>query len=309
MERDVQSFLKYLTHQRNVTDQTLRAYRTDLVQFFTFLKETPVTGLSGVDHRILRHFLSKLQESGLSKTSIARKLATLRSFFKFLHREGRVSANPAKTLLTPKQESRLPVFMTQDEAYHLMTGPQGESLPALRDRAILETFYSSGIRIGELAGLNVEDVRLTEGFLRVLGKGRKERIVPLGSQAIAAIGAYLGVRNAGYEMRDVKHRNAASPIPHSALFLNLRRGRLTSRGIYNLVRKYAGPLMPLKRITPHSLRHSFASHLLDGGADLRSVQEMLGHSNLSTTQKYTHISMDRLMEVYDKAHPRSKNKS
>jgi integrase/recombinase XerC len=294
MERDLEGFLAFLSVRRNVSPHTLRAYRQDILQFFAFLQGLDRSHLNEVDHRMLRAFLSRLQERGLRKATAARKLASLRSFFSYLHREKGLPSDPTRALIPPKQEKRLPVFLTQEEAYDLMAAPQGEEGAALRDRAILETFYSSGIRVSELASLNREEVSLTEGWLRVLGKGRKERMVPLGSHAMTAIGRYL--ESSGKD----------NPPPTGALFRNHRGGRLTTRGLYNIIRKYAGPQTPSKTVSPHSLRHSFATHLLDGGADLRAVQEMLGHASLSTTQKYTHVSVDRLMEVYDKAHPRSK---
>jgi integrase/recombinase XerC len=296
MEGTLKGFLNRLRLERNASVHTLRSYHSDLRQFLDFLRrshgiETP-EGLRRVDHPILRGFLAELQKSGIRKSSLSRKVAALRSFFRHLHREGRLSRNPAGTLQLPKPDKPLPTYLTHDEADHLMRAPQGASPLRLRDRAILETLYSTGIRVGEISSLDREDLSLEEGLIRVMGKGRKERIVPIGEHAMRAIEAYV-------------HGEEKSPRSRGPLFHNFRGGRLTPRGIYNIIRKYAGPVTE-KRITPHSLRHSFATHLLDGGADLRSVQEMLGHANLSTTQKYTHVSMNHLMEVYDKAHPRSR---
>jgi integrase/recombinase XerC len=223
------------------------------------------------------------------KSSIARKISTLRSFFRYLVREQLATSNPAKSVSTPKVEKPLPTTLTVDEAFRLMDSPTEKE--GLRDRAILELLYSSGIRVGELVGLNVNHLDLDLCIVKVMGKGRKERIVPVGMKAIEALKAYLEERG-GLEGEE-------------ALFVNLRGGRLTARSVHRLVKKYTRRSGIFRKVSPHSLRHTFATHLLDAGADIREIQEMLGHASLSTTQRYIHLSLGKLMEVYDKAHPRS----
>jgi integrase/recombinase XerC len=243
-----------------------------------------------VDRWTIRKYLSFLHRKN-KKSSIARKISTLRSFFKYLVREQLVTANPAKSVSTPKREKPLPSTLTVDEAFRLVESPSEEEGQKSRDRAILELLYSSGIRVSELVGLNFSQLDLELGIVRVMGKRRKERIVPVGSKAIEALNAYL-------EERGVV--NGEDPV-----FINSRGGRLTARSVGRLVKKYTGLSGIFRKISPHSLRHTFATHLLDSGADIREIQEMLGHASLSTTQRYTHLTMGKLMEVYDKAHPRS----
>ena len=248
-----------------------------------------------VDRWTIRKYLSLLHRKN-KKSSIARKISTLRSFFKYLVREQRVTANPAKSVSTPKREKVLPSTLSVDEAFRLVEAPaKGEEGKALRDRAILELLYSSGIRVSELVGLNADHPDMELGIVKVLGKRRKERIVPVGSKAIEALSAYL------------KERGAVDG--KAPLFVNSRGGRFTARSVERVVKKYAKRSGIFRKISPHSLRHTFATHLLDSGADIREIQEMLGHASLSTTQRYTHLTLGKLMEVYDKAHPRSfKNK-
>lgn len=296
MDRAIQDFARYLEVEQNVSPHTYRNYLSDLEAFRAFL----VTQAPGpqppapdtIDHLTIRGYLAALQKGGAKKTTIARKLAVLRSFFQYLVREGRLSLNPAKRVLRPKLEKRLPRFLTVDQAQALMNVPTGEGWIVRRDQAILETFYSTGIRISELVGLNPSDIDFDSGMVKVFGKGRKERIVPIGQKAIDALQAYL----------------AARPFSSEALFNNLRGGRLTVRSVDRIVKKYVQQI-DQPNMVPHSLRHTFATHLLEGGADLRSVQEMLGHASLSTTQRYTHLQVDHLMQVYDKAHPRGDGKS
>jgi integrase/recombinase XerC len=245
-------------------------------------------GMEKVDRLAIRRYLSFLHRRN-KKSSIARKISTLRSFFKYLVREKLATCNPAKSVSTPKVEKPLPTTLTVDEAFRLMETP--EKKKGLRDRAILELLYSSGIRVGELVGLNLDQLDLDLGIVKVMGKGRKERIVPVGSKAIEALKAYLEKRR----ILDGKE----------PLFLNSRGGRLTARSVGRLIKKYTKRSGIFRRISPHTLRHSFATHLLDAGADIREIQEMLGHASLSTTQRYIHLSPGKLMEVYDKAHPRS----
>lgn len=292
MDRAIHDFARYLQIEENVSPHTYRNYLSDLAAFKAFLvgapeKESKAPFLESIDHLMIRGYLAALQKRGAKKSTVARKLAVLRSFFQYLVREGRLSLNPAKRVLRPKLEKRLPKFLTVDQAQALMTAPSGEGWSTRRDRAILETFYSTGIRISELVGLNPDDIDFDSGMVKVFGKGRKERIVPIGQKAIDALRAYL----------------AARPFSAEALFNNTRGGRLTARSVDRIVKKYVRRI-DQPNMVPHGLRHTFATHLLEGGADLRSVQEMLGHASLSTTQRYTHLQIDHLMQVYDRAHPR-----
>ena len=302
----IRPFIHYLSAEKNSSPHTCRCYQRDLEEFENFLKSHEADlFVSGkpewekVDRIILRKYLSVLHRKN-KKSSIARKISTLRSFFRYLVREKLVSSNPAKAVSTPKVEKTLPTTLTVDEAFRLMESPdrplkkvtEAETKKsALRDRAILELLYSSGLRVGELVGLNLKHMDLQLGIVRVMGKGRKERIVPIGNKAIEALRAYLDQRG--------------DPEGEAPLFVNLRGGRLTSRSVGRLIKKYTRVSNIVRKVSPHSLRHSFATHLLDGGADIREIQEMLGHASLSTTQRYIHLSPGKLMEVYDKAHPRS----
>ncbi len=301
----IHQFIHYLSLEKNASPHTCRCYRKDLEGFEDFLKSsemylnpTGVVEIEKVDRIAIRKYMSFLHRKN-KKSSIARKISTLRSFFKYLIREQVIASNPAKSVSTPKVEKTLPTTLTVDEAFRLMESPQ--SIPEkssevskenrLRDRAILELLYSSGLRVSELVGLNLNQLDSDLGIARVMGKGRKERIVPVGVKAIEALKAYL-------EERGVSRGD--DPI-----FINSFGGRLTTRSVGRLIKKYTRHSGIVRRVSPHSLRHTFATHLLDAGADIREIQEMLGHSSLSTTQRYTHVSMGKLMEVYDKAHPRS----
>jgi len=301
----IQQFIHYLSVEKNASPHTCRCYRRDLEAFEDFLKNSGIHLTPGGDVKIekvdriaIRKYLSFLHRKN-KKSSIARKISTLRSFFKYLVREQLIPSNPAKTISTPKVEKTLPTTLTVDEAFRLMESPQsisgksskGSEERGLRDRAILELLYSSGLRVSELVGLNSNQLDLDLGIVRVMGKGRKERIVPVGVKAIDALKAYLEER--GMLKGD-------EPI-----FINSSGGRLTARSVGRLIKKYTRHSNIFRKVSPHSLRHTFATHLLDAGADIREIQEMLGHSSLSTTQRYTHVSMGKLMEVYDKAHPRS----
>jgi integrase/recombinase XerC len=298
----IQEFIRYLSAEKNASPHTCRNYSKDLEQFEKFLKTSGLhlspegeIEMGKVDRWTLRKYLSSLHRKN-KKSSIARKISTLRSFFKYLVREQRVTANPAKSVSTPKREKPLPSTLTVDEAFRLVESPieAGKGQQA-RDRAILELLYSSGIRVSEMVGLNLNQLDMELGIVKVMGKRRKERIVPVGSKAIEAVNAYV-------EERGVV--NGEDP-----LFINSRGGRLTARSVGRLVKTYTTRSGIFRKISPHSLRHTFATHLLDSGADIREIQEMLGHASLSTTQRYTHLTMGKLMEVYDKAHPRSfKNK-
>jgi integrase/recombinase XerC len=293
MHEAITTFTRYLATERNVSPHTLAAYSSDLAQFLEFLRRErgADAGAASVDHLLIRRYLALLHKDH-QKSSIGRKLAAIRAFFKYLVREGLVTKNPAELVATPKKEKRVPYHLNIDEVTALVESPRDGDILALRDRAILETLYSCGIRVSELTGLSVGAVDLESGLMRVLGKGGKERVVPVGRHARQAIADYLLAR-----------RNP----PHDApLLLNARGGRLTSRSVARTVDKYILRIATMKKVSPHTLRHTFATHMLEAGADLRAIQELLGHASLSTTQKYTHVSIDRLMEVYDKAHPKAR---
>lgn len=288
----IEKFLKYLELERGVSAHTLRAYRHDLKEFTGYCPSWP----SKVDMIDIRGFVSERMLDGKKKSTVSRQLATLRSFFNYLYQEGVVTINQAKLVPSPKTPRHLPNFLSVDDAFKLVQTPEGIGLLPVRDRAILELLYSSGLRVSEVAGLQVEDVNLKEGLVKARGKGKKERIVPIGGKAVDALKSYL------VERMLFKKKKAAQG-GDAAFFLNRNGGRLTDRQIRRIVVKHARTLGIDGQIGPHTLRHTFATHLLIGGADLRSIQEMLGHSSLSTTQKYTHLDIGHLMDVYDKAHP------
>ena len=283
-------FLGFLEAEKNASPHTIKNYRSDLVEFFRFLGDGSV---QDINYLTIRRFLAYLKEEGVLKSTISRKLACLKSFFKYLTRERLVESNPASSIATPKRERRLPSFLDEKEVEHLLEATKGDSWERKRDLAILETLYSSGIRVSELVGLNAEHIDLLSGLVKVRGKGKKERIVPIGTCAVSAIKNYIESSSAGYEQ-------GLGP-----LFLNRQKTRLTDRSVRRIILKCAKRAAIHKEISPHTLRHTFATHLLDRGADLRSVQELLGHANSSTTQIYTHISAKRLREAYDQAHPRA----
>jgi tyrosine recombinase XerC len=286
MGRFIEKFIRYLEIEKNYSSHTIINYRLDLDDFKKFLGESDI---EKVDYLALRKYLAVLKERNLKTRTMARRLSSLRSFFKFLTREGYLKTNPILSLSSPKQEKHLPLFLTEEEVTRLIESALPKDERGLRDRAILETFYSTGIRISELAGLNTQDIDFIAGIVKVMGKGKKERIVPIGDIAIATIRAYLE-----------KRKKQAD-----ALFLNRSGRRITDRGIRDIVQKYLRIASIKQGVSAHTLRHSFATHLLNRGADLRSVQELLGHVNLATTQIYTHLTTDRLKSVYDKAHPRA----
>jgi integrase/recombinase XerC len=297
----LEDFLTYLRVERQMSPHTLRNYRLDLSQFLDFIhedredRESP--RLPEVTYRDLRSFLAHSLK-GRRKATVARKLSALRTFFKYLQRQGVVNHNPARLAPSPKMEKPLPHFLTVDEVFHLLGTKVEETFTARRDVAILEVFYAGGLRLSELAGLNLRDVDLSAGVMRVMGKGAKERLAFLGEAARRALGAYLPFRERLLRGQGVPQE--------TALFLNSRGGRLSSRGVARIVEKWARLAGLGEALTPHGLRHSFATHLLEGQADLRAVQEMLGHASISSTQRYLHVNLDYLMEEYDKAHPRSK---
>ena len=286
MNRYLEKFISYLEIEKNYSPHTVLNYRIDLEVFLKFIDKTP---LEKVDYLFLRKFLAQLRTQHYRARTLTRKLSSLRSFFKFLHREGFVKENPAILLMSPKLDKTLPKFLSEDEIVKFIEAASIKSASGKRDRAILETLYSTGIRVSELVSLSVSDVDLISNIAKVSGKGKKERIVPIGDKALDAIRDYLQDR----------HHNSR------ALFLNKNGTRLTDRSVRNIVNKHITAACLTQKISPHVLRHSFATHMLNRGADLRSVQELLGHINLSTTQIYTHVTTDRLKEVYNKAHPRA----
>lgn len=293
MTREVAAFLRYLDRERNASAHTVRAYAADLGQFQSHVAEEMgrAPRLSDIDHLMIRAFLARLHESGLKKVSAARKLAALRTFFRYLCREGIVDTNPARALLSPRTERKIPPHVEESEIATLIEVP-GETDSARRARAILELLYATGIRCAELVGLDLGDIDLQARTVRVLGKGSKERVVPFGHPALAALNAYLSAR---------LHARPRSP----AVFVNARGGRLTDRWVRRIVTHRVQQVAFKRRLSPHSLRHSFATHLLERGADLRSIQELLGHTSLSTTQRYTHVNAKHILDIYKKTHPRA----
>jgi integrase/recombinase XerC len=299
------SFIDYLRSQKGYSDHTVKNYQVDLEHFLGFLsskqesagKKEAAPELESIDFQVIREYLGRLY-GRYKRTTIARKLSTIRSFFYYLERKGLVQSNPAADISSPKQGRYIPTHLPVDEMFRLLEGPDRAKPLGLRDLAILEVLYSCGIRVSELSGLNLSSIEMEQRLVKVVGKGNKERIVPIGRKALGAIEGYI---EATLPLRSKDQRE----LQDAPLFINFRGGRLTTRSIGRIVKKYASQCGLVTEITPHSLRHTFATHLLDGGADLRSVQELLGHASLSTTQKYTHVSLEKLMEVYDKAHPRS----
>jgi len=287
MEKYIQKFVRYLEIEKNYSPHTVINYQADLEDFSRFLAGTAA---EKVDYLALRKYLAVLKEKSLGNRSVGRRLSALRSFFKFLTKESYIKTNPILMLSSPKLDKHLPSFLTEGEVTKLIESAFAKDkndILGLRDRAILEVFYSSGLRISELVGLNIDDIDFISGILKVRGKGKKERIVPIGDQALCAIKKYLD-----------KKKNQTP-----AVFLNKNNKRLTTRGVRGIVDKHIHSVGIRQGVSPHTLRHSFATHLLNRGADLRTVQELLGHANLSTTQIYTHLTTDKLKSVYDKAHP------
>jgi integrase/recombinase XerC len=295
MQNEIGDFLDYLTYERNVSANTISAYRDDLDSFVTFLCNDYLSmgrdllDLRKVDHLAVRSYLAFLARKKLARASTARHLSALRSFFKYLMREGVVEANPARTVATPKREKHLPAVLQTADVSVLLEQPDDSPL-GVRDRAWLELLYASGLRISELVAIDIDDVELRARLVKVRGKGSKERIVPFGTKAEAALRTYLDVRVHNDE---------------PALFVNYRGDRITARSVRRLFERYVRSASLRAGVSPHTLRHSFATHLLNAGADLRSIQELLGHASLSTTQKYTHLNDAQLIAVYKKSHPRA----
>jgi integrase/recombinase XerC len=292
-------FLQYLQAERNASELTIKSYREDLEALKTHLEqmhgECPdVEAITTLD---LRGYISSLHTVGYSKTTVSRRLASLRSFFRFGAREGWAKTNPAKPLRNPRKERTLPHFLSSDELNRLLEAPASKDAFGLRDRAMLETLYSAGLRVSELAGMNTSDIDFDAAVLTIRGKGRKERLAPIGAPAIKALQRWLKLRH----VSDKEPKGPRSPV-----FVNKFGRRLTTRSIARMLEKYLKQTGLDQRTTPHTLRHSFATHLLDHGADIRSVQELLGHKSLATTQIYTHVSTAKMKAVYDKAHPRAR---
>jgi len=301
MNELITSFIRYLRTEKGYSPHTVRNYNSDLRQFIQFAKEKQ--GLQGkpsditrIDYTVIRSYLGE-QFDTRRRTTIARKLSAIKSFFKFLELRGICSVNPASEIATPKQGTYIPSYIPIDAMFAMLGKPDRENTFGLRDLSILELLYSSGLRVSELINLNVEHLDRKARLVTVLGKGGKERVLPVGRKAIAVLGDYLA-------HTAQKRKKAGYAKDQGPLFLNYRGGRLTARSVHRLVKRYSLLCGIPSDISPHSIRHTFATHMLDGGADLRSIQELLGHASLSTTQKYTHVSIDKLMEVYDKSHPR-----
>ncbi len=309
----------FLRVEKNVSLHTQRNYLSDLLQFFAFIEqptaqaEPRTISVAQIDYHLIQAFLATLHQNH-KKSSIGRKLSAIKSFFRFLVREGEVERDPTLQLASPKKDQPLPTYLAIDDMFRLLDAPPPDSPTGLRARAILEVLYSCGLRVSELVNLNWADIDRNLEVIRVTGKGNKERIVPIGRQALNTLDCYRAQIPALVTPKKARSASAtattaisASPSssPYPAIFLNRRGGRLTTRSIARIVSQYAQECGIAFKASPHALRHTFATHLLDAGADLRAIQELLGHSSLSTTQKYTHLNLDRLMEVYDKAHPRA----
>lgn len=309
MNKYIESFKKYIEDEKGFSDHTVRNYLSDLLQFYGFLekkegliskKKNPERDVKNIDSFSIRAFLRFLMEKGNNKASIGRKLATIRAFFKFLCREGYLKKNPALEVATPKKGKAIPFFLTVDEITCLLNINSGGGFAEARDLAMIELLYATGMRAGELVSLDFNDIDFSLNLIRVKGKGKKERMVLFGEKASEALERYAKLKE---NIIDKNKNISAENIP---LFINQRGGRLSTRTVQRIVNKLVERSGIKKRVGPHKLRHTFATHLLNSGVDLRVIQELLGHVSLSTTQKYTHVGIDKLMEVYDRAHPRAK---
>jgi integrase/recombinase XerC len=300
LESAIRGFLKHLQLDENCSPETVRAYASDLGEFAAVMEKELGAGRGAeprrVDRLAIRAFLAELHRRQVKRSTAARKLAAVRSFFRYLKRQGKIPENPTLGVSTPRQERRLPKQLSVEEMSHLLEMPDDSTALGARDAAILEVLYATGVRVSELTALDFDDLDLSEGMMRVMGKGRKERLVPVGSKAVASLKVYL------------RRRAELEPRPGSgkeALFLNFRGGRLNVRSVRRILNQALESAAIARKVSPHTLRHSFATHLLDAGADLRSIQELLGHASLSTTQRYTHVSTERLLKTYGKSHPRA----
>jgi integrase/recombinase XerC len=303
MDNLIDDFQTYLRVERNVSEHTCRAYIDDVGEFIKFLKKNDFIndqdGLFGIEAETVRAYLGFLFRQKIKKVTVNRKISSLRAFYKYLVRSGKTKNNPAEPVRTSKTEKYIPIFLSVDEMFDLLNVQADNSILSLRNKAMLELFYSSGLRLSELAGLDVTDLDLKQALVKVRGKGKKERIVPVGGPARMVIQEYLA--------KTAKlRRNINADVFKDPLFLNAHGKRITGRSIARIVDETMAKSGIGRKISPHALRHSFATHLLNAGADLRSIQELLGHESLSTTQKYTAVNINRMMEIYDKAHPRAK---
>ena len=302
MNDQIRDYQTYLTSERNVSEHTRMAYIKDVEEYAEFLQKNNfidnIDGILNVAADTVRAYLGYLFRRKVKKVTVNRKISSLRSFYKFLIRSGKTKNNPAGMIQSSKTEKYMPNFLSVDEMFELLQAWNDTSTAGLRNRAMLELFYSSGLRLGELAGLNVMDLDFDQALVKVRGKGRKERIVPVGAPARQALQEYLA------KTKEVRKKNSED-VFNSPLFLNLRGARITTRSIARIVDEATKKSKIGRKISPHALRHTFATHLLNAGADLRSIQELLGHESLSTTQKYTAVNINRMMEIYDKAHPRA----
>ncbi len=303
MENIIENFRNYLEVERNVSAHTRIAYIADVQDFAGFLQKSSIikdqNEIINVEPEIIREYLGCLYRQKVKKITVNRKISSLKAFYKYGLRTGKIQNNPAEMIRTLKTEKYTPTFLSVDEIFELLAVKNENSVLGLRNRAMLEVFYSSGLRLSEVAGLDLTDIDFNQKLLKVRGKGRKERIVPIGGPAIKAVREYLG------KVEEIR-KNQNGDVFKRPLFLNSRGERITTRSIARIVNETAGKSGIGRKISPHALRHSFATHLLNAGADLRSIQELLGHESLSTTQKYTAVNINRMMEVYDKAHPRTK---
>jgi len=302
LKEHINSYISFLKNEKNYSNNTIISYKNDLLQLLNYLKDYKIikrNNIQYIDRSIIRKYIVYLKKCDYSVRSICRKISTIRSFFKYILREGIVNIDPTINLITPKIDKKLPYFLYLQEINKLIEAPLGNTIFGIRDRAILELLYGTGMRVGELVNLNIRDIDLDEKNVRVFGKGSKERILPLGNPGIKAVQEYLTGRNKFRKNISIDKNDL------NAFLLNRFGGRLSARSIRRLIIKYMKIAGLNKKISPHVLRHSFATHLLGGGADLRSVQELLGHESLSTTQIYTHITKERLKAIYKKSHPRS----
>ncbi len=301
MQKELEAFLQYLISERHYSPHTVQAYGADIRQFMDDLANGAEPGgaadMHGVTRETLRRYLGTLIQHGLSKKSIARKLASLHSFFRYLVKMHQLDCNPALALSAPKLDKRLPEFFREEEILKALDSIDENTASGIRDKAMIDLFYGTGMRLSELAGLDIQDIDFRSGAVKVTGKGRKERVLPIGRSVLNTLDRYL------------RRRGEFSPSGQNALFLNQRGTRISSRGIERIVEYWLRQVSEKIKVSPHLLRHSFATHLLDRGADLRAVKELLGHASLSTTQIYTHLTVDRLKKVYRQAHPRAESQT
>jgi integrase/recombinase XerD len=295
MEDHLRSFIHYLTVEKGLSKNTLESYRRDLKQFISYIKQTQSVKIEETSRQNIVSFLMGLREQGKATSTISRNMASIRAFYQFLLKDQKITSDPSIHLETPKIERRLPKVLSIAEVELLLQTPQSSTSFGQRDRAMLELLYATGIRVSELISLTIEDIHLQMGFVKCLGKGSKERVIPLGRAAIESLEQYIQVGR--YKLNKDKRSKA--------LFLNHHGNPISRQGFWKIIKKHAKDAGIKKEITPHTVRHSFATHLLENGADLRSVQEMLGHADISTTQIYTHVTKTRLKDVYSKAHPRA----